>query len=156
MVSDRPWRWLLAAAVCLLALASIGVADDHRPKIQTLDAGGQPVYLVDHDGDRLSLYAENVQLDALLEALEAAGGPSWSSREPLIRPVTMTVHAQRIEDVLRRLLDGYSFTYHYDERGRLERVRVLAIIPGRPYKTPPALESRSYWERVELGEAEPR
>lgn len=100
-------------------------------------------WLVQH-GNLLSIWCDHMPADKLLEELRAIGGPTFSSKQPLTRPVTLSFHRARLEDVLRKMLDGFNFAYYYED-GRLAHVKVLEMIPGRSYKVASPVESRSQW-----------
>ncbi len=136
----------LLACVCLLA-AVVTASAAAEPEILELGEGAERFWVVDH-GDRISIYAKAVSASTILDALKPLGGPTYTSFEPLTRPVTLTLHRARMEDVLRKMLDGYSYAYRY-RGGRIVHVRVLPLIAGRHYKTAPAVETREQWEAVE-------
>lgn len=143
-----PRTHALTAAAAIVSVLLAAGRSPAEPEILTFGEGTETFYVVDHD-DRISIYAEGVQVRTILENLAEIGGPTFSSRDPLSRPVTVTMHRVPLETVLRRILDGFSFSYHY-KGGRLDHVNVLQLVEGRHYKLPPALESRSQWERIEL------
>lgn len=120
--------------------------------LHTFGEGSTAVLVVEH-GERLSIYANSVSADEVLEELVAIGGPTFTTVTPLTRPVTLTMHRVRWEDILRKMLQGYSYTITY-KGGRIAHVHVMQQIAGRNYKTPPAVESRERWTRIELGPAQ--
>jgi hypothetical protein len=119
---------------------------ESEPELQTFGSPPEQFWLVQHDGDLLSIWCDHMPADKLLEELRAIGGPTFSSKQPLTRPVTLSFHRARIEEVLRKMLDGFNFAYYY-ENGRLAHVKVLEMIPGRGYKVASPVESRSQWTR---------
>ena len=153
--------FLLGLFLPSLLLADVAQDADRarRAGVKTLVVGvtgillpnlGVYVYkpLAEH-GELLSFFAENAQADLVLDQFrEQIGGPSYTSLEPLTRPVSMALHSVSLEDVLRRMLDGYNYVLEY-RGGRLAHVRVLRMIPGRGYKTPRVAESRSRWLELE-------
>ncbi len=147
-------------AVLVLALPSLVFADAaqdaervRRAGVRTLAVGATRVHLVEH-GDLISFFAENAQADLVLDSFKSEiEGPTYTSLEPLTRPVSMALHRVPIKEVIRRMLDGYNYVLEY--RGdRLVHVRVLHMIPGRPYKTPRVSETRNQWLEVESGISE--
>jgi len=147
-----------AVAVLVTAMGARALATELEgrgsgvPEILTYGTGTATTYLVDH-GDSVSIYAEKVPTDTLIEHMRAVGGPTIESLEPVTRPVTLTMHRARMEEVLRRMLGGYSFTYHY-KGGRIANVIVVGTIEGHQHIAPSALVSRAQWTRVELGEGQ--
>ena len=122
-----------------------------KPDILSLGAGPGRIEVARH-GSRVSIFVQAVEASVVLGELRSAiGGPTFTSLEPLSRPVTLALHQVTLEEVLRRMLVGFNYTLQYRE-GRLSHVRVLHMIPGRNYKTPRAVESRSQWTRIELGQ----
>jgi hypothetical protein len=121
---------------------------DPASRILSLEHDGYSFYLVRH-GERFSIFAEAVPAHAIFKAMEPLGGPAYDHANELTRPVTLTMHDVTIERLVRKMLDGHSFTYRYSD-GRLSLVSVLPLNEGRMYKTPPAVESRSRWTEVEL------
>lgn len=142
--------FLLGLLLPSLLLADVAQDADRarRAGVKTLVVGVTRVHLAEH-GELLSFFAENAQADLVLDQFrEQIGGPSYTSLEPLTRPVSMALHSVSLEDVLRRMLDGYNYVLEY-RGGRLAHVRVLRMIPGRGYKTPRVAESRSRWLELE-------
>ena len=152
-------RTLGATVLFVLALAIAGTSAADKttagPDIKTFADGLNSMDVVDY-GSRISLFVESTSASFVLESLrDNMAGPTFTSLEPLSRPVTLAVHRMPIEDVLRRMLQGYNYTLAYHD-GRISHVRVLHMIPGRNYKTPRAVETRSQWQRIEKGEEAPR
>jgi hypothetical protein len=141
---------IVCAGVCCVSAQEDGEIAARDPASQILTLGDSPnsIYVVRH-ADRFSIFAEAVPADKIFEAMEPLGGPRYEYSTDLTRPVTLTMHEVSIEQIVRKMLEGHSFTYHYAD-GRLALVRVLPFITGRNYKTPPALESRSRWTEIEL------
>ena len=141
---------VVCAGVCCVSAQEDGEIVDRDPASQILTLGDPPhsIYVVRH-AERFSIFAEAVPADKIFEAMEPLGGPRYEYSTDLTRPVTLTMHEVSIEQIVRRMLEGHSFTYHYAD-GRLALVRVLPLITGRTYKTPPALESRGRWTEIEL------
>ncbi len=136
-----------AVLVLLLLPAGASAAEIHR-----FGAGDQRVEVALHDG-LISIYAAKVPADVVLDDLRELGGPTYSSIEPLTRPVTVTMHRATMEAVLRKMLVGYNYALHY-RNGRVVHVRVLMPVPGMGYKVPPPVETRSHWLEVETGDGE--
>lgn len=123
-------------------------AFDPASRILSLEQDGHSFYLVRH-GDRFSIFAEAVPAHSIFKAMEPLGGPAYEHSDELTRPVTLTMHDVTIERIIRKMLDGHSFTYRYSD-GRLALVSVLPLNTNRMYKTPPAVESRRRWTEIEL------
>jgi hypothetical protein len=136
----------LVQSLCLIA-APVVVRSESP--IRTFGERGGTSFSFVQRGDRISIYAERVAADFILDELRAVGGPTYASLEPLTRPVTLTLHGVSIETMLRRMLEGYNYSLHY-ENGRLAHVRVLHMMPGRGYKVTDAIETLSEWTRIEL------
>lgn len=170
-MSGFPLRWLPKALLVALVVAGVAPVGpvyaqeteggdvpagetegepeaDPAAEILALGDGTEIIYVVRH-GERLSIYADKVSAHAVFNALESIGGPTYEFSEELTRPVTLTMHEVTLEQIVRKMLEGHSFTYHYSD-GRLALVRVLPAIPGRNYKAPPAVESRTRWTDIEL------
>lgn len=128
--------------------AAASGADAAAPAMQVLGEPGQRLYLVDH-GARWSMHAENLATDVLLRLWQQAGGPEVISKTLLDRGYTISVHRLEANRIVERLLDGYGYTLHYDENGRLVRVRVYSPVPGPVFKTPRVVESLSKWSDEE-------
>ncbi|MFN2427882.1 MAG: hypothetical protein ABR587_15705 [Candidatus Binatia bacterium] len=116
--------------------------------VRTLGEGDQKLFLVDHDGT-WSMHAQNVVTDQLLRLWSEAGGPVVFAKTFLDRPYTISVHRLEPERILDRLLEGYSYTLHYDGDGRLESVRVYSLSATAMFKTPRLVESLGSWRDVE-------
>ncbi|MFN2375819.1 MAG: hypothetical protein ABR538_04730 [Candidatus Binatia bacterium] len=112
--------------------------------VQALGEPGQKLYVVDH-GAHWSMHAENLATDVLLRLWQQAGGPEVISKTLLDRAYTISVHRLGADRIMERLLDGYGYTLHYDENGRLVRVRVYSPVPGPVFKTPRLVESLTKW-----------
>jgi len=153
---EDPTRYPVAAAAWCAALAlSLSLAGGASgAEIHRFGTGDQRVEVALHDG-LISIYAAKVPADVVLDDLRELGGPTYSSIEPLTRPVTVTVHRATMEAVLRKMLVGYNYALHY-RNGRIVHVRVLMPIPGMGYKVPPPVETRSHWLEVEAGDEEGR
>jgi hypothetical protein len=121
---------------------------DPASRILSLEHDGHSFYLVRH-GERVSIFAEAVPVHSIFKAMEPLGGPAYEYSDELTRPVTLTMHDVTMERIIRKMLDGHSFTFRYSE-GRLSLVSVLPMSETRMYKTPPAVESRSRWTEIEL------
>ena len=149
---------VLTLALLLPSLAAGDAAQEaesaRRAGIKTLAVGSTRVHLVTH-GELISLFAESAQAELILDHFKReVDGPSYTSREPLTRPVSMALHQVTLEKILRRMLEGYNYVLEYRD-GRIAHVRVLRMIPGRPYKTPRVTETRSHWIEVETAAAGP-
>jgi len=138
----------VAALLLILGLLIVPVKVD-AGVLHTFGEGDSAILVVEH-GELLSLYANHVGADEVLDRLQEIGGPTYSTVTPLTRPVTLTVHKVRWEDILRKMLQGHSYSITY-KGGRVAHVHVMRQITGRNYKTPPAVESRDQWTRIELG-----
>jgi len=148
------WGWLrtlaVVAAVTVVSKAVVAVvpAVAEGSEIRTFgDVDGTSFRFVDH-GKTISIYAVRVGADFILDELQAVGGPTYGSLEPLTRPVTLTLHEVPVEMMMRRMLDGYNYTLQYKD-GRLSHVRVMHMIPGRNYKVVDPIESLAEWTRRE-------
>jgi hypothetical protein len=122
------------------------------PAMLTFGTAPEQFWLVRH-GARLSIWADHMPADKLLTELQSIGGPKFSVKEPLTRPVTLSLHRVTIEDLLRKVLDGYNFALYY-ERGHLAHVNVLLMMPGRSYKVASPIESRVSWTRRALSDSD--
>lgn len=107
-------------------------------------------FWVAFDEKRISIWANRMPADKLLQELEAYGGPTFTCFEKLTRPVTLSLVRVRMEDVLRKILDAYNFAYYYED-GRLAHVRVLNYVPGRQYKVADPIVARIDWTAEVLG-----
>ena len=118
--------------------------------VLTLGSDSQTFYLVDH-GDTVSIYVNGVAADYMLGRLLSVGGPSYRTRVGLTRPVTMSLHRVSWRAMYDRMFSGLNVVYHF-RGGKIDRIRVLSLIPGRSYKvaTRP-LESKETWMRIETG-----
>ena len=116
-------------------------------KILSFGSGSSEINVV-LDGDKLSLFANQVSADLVMRHLRAVGGPTYSSLEPLTRPINLSLHGVTWEAMLRRMLMGYNLSFHY-KGSRVDHVRILHLTPTRPYKTPRLLQSRAEWTRQE-------
>ncbi len=114
-------------------------------EILTLGEGADRFWVA-FDDDRISVWANRMPADQLLTALHEYGGPTYTCFEPLTRPITLSVIGVRMEDILRKIFDGYNFAYYYEE-GRLAHARVLNYIPGRQYKASDPIVPRVDWTR---------
>lgn len=129
---------------------SAAPAEEAGPEIETIGEEGMRAHFVEHAGP-WSLHAENLPTDYLFRLWHDVGGPEVVSREPIDRAYTISVHRESAERILGRLLDGYSYTLHYDAAGKLEMVRVYSPAPNAgEFKTPRLVESLSAWRDVEL------
>ncbi len=142
---------VVAAALLTLGLV-ISPGGAAAGVLHTFGEGAASVLVVEH-GELLSIYANSVAANDVLDELQAIGGPSYATVTPLTRPVTLTMHKVRWEDILRKMLQGHSYTISY-KGGRVSHVHVMQMITGINYKTPPAVESRERWTRIELGPSE--
>lgn len=155
---------LAVAAVCAVFFtADIGTAQSRgarsegrsprrgetRDRVQTFGSGAETFYFVDH-GKRVSIWVRQVPADKLLEELGPWGGPTFTSHEPFTRPVTFALNRVKIEEVFRRMLDGYNFAYYY-ERDRVSHIKIIGSIPGRVYKTPKVIMPKDDWEDLVFG-----
>ncbi len=133
------------------AAAPVDAAKPSGPPVQTLGPDDQRLYLVDHGGT-WSMHAESVVAGSLLHSWHEAGGPLVTSKVILDYPFTLSVHRTSGERILEHILEGWSYTLHYDAKGRLEAVRVYSPEPQRMFKTPRLTESFSAWRLIENGE----
>jgi hypothetical protein len=128
------------------------LAQDDLPKdeaakeeVEILALGdGSERFWVAFEHDRMSIWADHMPADQLLDLLREYGGPSYSCFEPMTRPVTMSFVRVRMEAVLRKMLVGYNFAYYYED-GVLAHLRVLNFIPGRQYKVADPIVRRIDW-----------
>ena len=123
----------------------------HAPQpgeVQTFGPDDQRIYVVDHTGT-WSMHAESVAAGVLLRGWHEAGGPLVTSKVILDYPFTLSLHRVTAERILERVLEGYSYTLHYDAKGRLEAVRVYSPEPQRNFKTPRLVESFAAWKLLE-------
>jgi len=117
-------------------------------KVQTLGDGDQKLFLVDHHGT-WSMHAENVTTEQIFRLWSENGGPQITTKSLLDRPYTLSVHRLEPERIVERVLEGYSYTLHYDADARLERVRVYSLSPTAMFKTPRLVETLGKWKEVE-------
>jgi len=127
-------------------------APERRTEILELGAGGERFWVAFAD-KRISIWANRMPADKLLEELRAYGGPTFTCFEPLTRPVTLSLVWVRMEDVLRKMFDAYNFAYYYED-GRLAHVRILNHVPGRNYKVADPVVTRLDWTQDVLGAAQ--
>ena len=150
------------AAQIVLATGTICAAEDGNPasvaapapEIHTLGAEDQRVFVVDHGGT-WSMHAESVVAGSLFVSWHEAGGPDVLAKVVLDYPYTLSLHRVTAERILERMLEGWSYTLHYDAGGHLERVRVYSAEPQRIFKTPRLTESLADWKKQETGEPAP-
>jgi hypothetical protein len=138
--------------------------DTAPPQTERTDAAGQLEILALGEGNerfwvafddvRMSIWADRMPADKLLQELEAYGGPTFTCFERLTRPVTLSLVGVRMEDVLRKMLDAYNFAYYYKD-GRVAHVRILNYIPGRRYKVADPVITRADWTANVLGTSNP-
>jgi hypothetical protein len=138
---------LLPAAFLPASLGQARAAAAAELEILSFGSGSSEINVV-LDGDKLSLFANQVSADLVLRHLKAVGGPTYSSLEPLTRPINLSLHGVTWEAMLRRMLMGYNCSFHY-KGSRVDHVRILHLTPTRPYKTPRLLQSRAEWTRQE-------
>ncbi|HXC52576.1 MAG TPA: hypothetical protein VN634_16965 [Candidatus Limnocylindrales bacterium] len=138
------------AAAEAVDAAPADVPKPSGPQVQTLGPDDQRLYLVDHGGT-WSMHAESVVAGSLLHSWHEAGGPLVTSKVILDYPFTLSVHRTSAERILEHILEGWSYTLHYDAKGRLEAVRVYSPEPQRMFKTPRLTESFSAWRLLENG-----
>ena len=124
------------------------------PQVQVLGTTEQRVHLVDHNGT-WSMHAQSVIASELLRAWHEAGGPDVQAKLVLDYPYTLSMHRVPAERILERVLEGWSYTLHYDVSGKLARVRVYSPEPQRMFKTPRLVESLAAWKQLESGTAAP-
>lgn len=118
------------------------------PVVRTLGSGSQTFYLVDR-GPAVSIYVNGVPADAILEQLRSIGGPTYKTRVELTRPITMALHRVSWRAMFDRMFSGLNVAYHF-RGGRIDRIRVLSLVPGRNYKVAPhPPESRETWMQIE-------
>jgi hypothetical protein len=120
-----------------------------QAEVRTLGAGSQAVYVV-RRGRNISLFVDQVPIDLVLEQLQEVGGPTFSNRPHIVRPVTVVVHDVTMEEALRRLLKHINVSFHYRD-GRIAHVSMLGEVPGRTYTPPRPVESQSEWSQIETG-----
>jgi hypothetical protein len=118
------------------------------PLIQTLGEADQKIFLVDHKGT-WSMHFENVITSNVVLLWKQAGGPDVTMKVPVDRTNTMSVHRIAPELIVERLFEGYGFTLHYDDAGRLTSVRVYSPRESGAFKTPRLTESLSDWKKAE-------
>lgn len=123
-----------------------------RPAIQTIGEDLK-IHVVDHDG-KWSMHAENVGTNEIVRLWHIAGGPEVTTKVLVDRPFTLSVHALSTEAILERLYEGYGFTMHYDDAGRLDTVRVYSMSGASAYKTPRLTETLSRWKEIESGDGD--
>ncbi len=153
-------RSLASLAVALVTLvtltSSFAVAaktETHAASaVLTLGSGAQTFYVVDYN-ETVSIYVNGVAADYMLEQLRSVGGPSYRTRVGLTRPVTMSLHRVSWRSMFDRMFSGLNVVYHF--RGsRVDRIRVLSLVPGRNYKVAPhPLETEKVWMQVEADTA---
>jgi len=117
--------------------------------IRTLGPDDQRLYVVDH-GDTWSMHAESVVASVLFQSWHEAGGPEVLSKAALDYPFTLSLHRVKTERIIERILEGWSYTLHYDGSGRLELIRVYSPEPSRNFKTPRLVESLAAWKQLEV------
>jgi hypothetical protein len=118
------------------------------PLIQTLGEADQKIFLVDHKGT-WSMHFENVITANVVLQWKQAGGPDVTMKTPVDRPFTMSVHKLEPEMIVERLFEGYGYTLHYDDAGRLTSVRVYSPRESLAFKTPRLTQSLSDWKKAE-------
>jgi hypothetical protein len=127
--------------------------EHESPEILALGEGDERFWVAFED-KYMSIWADHMPADKLLEHLESYGGPTQTSFEPLTRPVTLSLVRVRMEQVLRKMLGGYDTAYIYDE-GRLAHVRILNYVPGTMYKVVDPIVSRLDWTEDVLRQPHP-
>ncbi len=130
------------------AEASASAGEETKPRIRDLGEGDQKVYVVDHK-ESWSMHVENVATDTIFRLWHEAGGPEVTTKVRVDRPFTISVHKLKAELILERLFEGYGYTLHYDDDGRLASVRVYSPRESFAYKTPRLTEALSRWKEVE-------
>ncbi|RMD84291.1 MAG: hypothetical protein D6815_04545 [Candidatus Dadabacteria bacterium] len=149
MSAGRSIKATVAAVVLLGAVAAgAGAANDQNGAgIHHFGSGEEAVEVSLH-GKLISIYADHVPADVILDYLRQLGGPTYSSIEPLTRPVTLTLHRVTMERMLEVMLWGYNYALEYRD-GRIAHVRVLRMVPGRSYRVRSPVETRSEWLAIE-------
>jgi hypothetical protein len=118
-----------------------------RPAIQSI-GDDLKIYVVDHGG-KWSMHAENVATNEIVRLWHIAGGPEVTTKFPIDRPYTLSVHEVSTEVILERLFEGFGFTMHYDDTGRLDSVRVYGMRDSVSFKTPRLTETLTRWKEIE-------
>ncbi len=139
---------LLGASLLTAGSAVAAAAAADSAEILHFGAGSESLDVVLR-GNLYSVYAVSVPANVVLDYLQELGGPTYSVKEPLSRPVTLTEHRETMEELLRKMLVGYNYVLEL-RSGRIRHVRVFHMITGHMYKTPPPLETREQWRRIEL------
>jgi hypothetical protein len=119
-----------------------------KPVIEMLGEADQKIFVVDHDGT-WSMHAENVSTFHLVRLWQQAGGPEVTTKVLIDRPFTLSVHKLAPELILERLYEGFGFTMHYDDTGRLVSARVYSPREASSFKTPRLTETLSEWKAIE-------
>jgi hypothetical protein len=122
--------------------------EEDGPVIQTLGEADQKIFLVDHKGT-WSMHFENVITSNVILLWKQAGGPDITTKTLIDRTNTMSVHRLAPELIVERLFEGYGYTLHYDDAGRLTSVRVYSPRDSLAFKTPRLTESLGDWKKVE-------
>lgn len=141
-----------AAAEQAGALRQSGAASG--ASVQVLGDADQKLHLVDHGGT-WSMHAENIATPTLLNLWRRAGGPEVVSKAAVDRPFTLSVHRLEPERILERILEGYSYTLHYEPGGSLSQVRVYSPDPSLAFRVPRLVESLGTWREVETAASDP-
>jgi hypothetical protein len=142
-------RVALVLALVMIATAPVHAEEAVAPEIRVVGENEtERIHVVDHGG-RWSLHAESVVAASLFRLWHQAGGPEVTSKVLLDYPYTLSVHSVTPERILEGVLEGWSYTLHYDANGRLERVRVYSAEPQRMFKTPRLVESLAAWRQLE-------